>query len=190
MILWKWDFRRHEYRPFGVPNDRKVRAWCADLSEKIDCANCGRSITFGESLTSLTIHTHMGIGFAVCKACQDEEIKEKMEMNGEEITVTREEAAAVLQNEMEDHEEAKNMAIDALLGGQWCDAQHELPPEGELVLVIANAKIGHINLRDAHELAAYYPDEGIWELEMYPDCEDAQVRWWMPLPEAPVVDEQ
>lgn len=82
MILWKWDKRQHRYLPFGIPNDRKVGVYREDLTERVDCANCGRRMVFGESFTSLTIHTPMGIGYAVCEQCHREEVKEKLEAEG------------------------------------------------------------------------------------------------------------
>lgn len=117
--------------------------------------------------------------------------------------MTREEAASMLLEEVESitkcwerigvkmpeslqtANEGKRIAVAALLENNWCDVREQLPPEGELVLVLATAKIGSVDLRNAYELALYHASEDNWELETYPDCEDAQIRWWMPLPEAP-----
>ena len=59
------------------------------------------------------------------------------------------------------------------------------PKERGEVLVIARGKPKpNIQLLDAYELAEYAPGEG-WIFEAYPEWEDAEVRWWMPLPEEP-----
>jgi hypothetical protein len=42
-------------------------------------------------------------------------------------------------------------------------------------------------LDSAHELATFYAGEG-WLLEAYPDWDDPQVTYWMPLPELPTIE--
>ena len=60
-----------------------------------------------------------------------------------------------------------------------------LPRERGEVLVIARGKPKeNIQLLDAYELAEYVPGEG-WIFEAYPEWENGEVRWWMPLPEEP-----
>ena len=44
MILNKWNYKKHIYEPFEVPDDRDVRLYVNDLTEVINCANCGKSI--------------------------------------------------------------------------------------------------------------------------------------------------
>ena len=59
------------------------------------------------------------------------------------------------------------------------------PRERGEVLVIARGKPKpNIQLLDAYELAEYAPGEG-WIFEAYPEWENGEVRWWMPLPEPP-----
>lgn len=59
------------------------------------------------------------------------------------------------------------------------------PRERGEVLVIARGKPKeNIQLLDAYELAEYVPGEG-WIFEAYPEWENGEVRWWMPLPEEP-----
>ena len=59
------------------------------------------------------------------------------------------------------------------------------PRERGEVLVIARGKPKeNIQLLDAYELAEYAPGEG-WIFEAYPEWENGEVRWWMPLPEEP-----
>ena len=84
MILMRWDFRRHEYLPFGIPNSRKVGIWSENMNAPVDCANCGRRMTYGRGHTSLAIHTPLGIGYIVCSRCHAEEIKAALREEEEE----------------------------------------------------------------------------------------------------------
>lgn len=47
-----------------------------DLSEVVVCAECGRTIVVGESITSPLIHNDLGFGFAVCPRCYEDEFRE------------------------------------------------------------------------------------------------------------------
>lgn len=67
----------------------------------------------------------------------------------------------------------------------WISVKDRLPDrDDELVLVIASGKLRNITLDEAFELACYCKDDG-WILESYPDMENAQVTYWMPLHEPP-----
>ena len=44
-----------------------------DLEEIVNCAQCGKELKYGDCYTSLEIHTDMGMGFAVCEDCYEEE---------------------------------------------------------------------------------------------------------------------
>lgn len=63
-----------KYRPYVLPEDKLK---CSLLEERMDkviaCAGCGKPIKFGESFTSLEIHTESGFGFMVCPMCIDQE---------------------------------------------------------------------------------------------------------------------
>ena len=69
----KWDYETHSYRKYGVPMDWFISAFCADLSQHINCAGCGKVLPYGETFTSLELHTKMGIGYGVCKECYEQE---------------------------------------------------------------------------------------------------------------------
>ncbi len=67
----------------------------------------------------------------------------------------------------------------------WISVDDRLPEDCQVVLVIANGRPReHLELDSAHELATFYAGEG-WLLEAYPDWDDPQVTYWMPLPERP-----
>ena len=67
---------------------------------------------------------------------------------------------------------------------RWRSPQEELPPEDEMVLVIANGQIAeNVKAVDAVMLASWAREDG-WMLELYPETETGfEIRFWMPLPE-------
>ena len=77
MVLNKWNYKTRRYEPYEVPNDRRVAIYKAELSAEVDCAECGKTIRFGESYSSRAIHTEFGIGYCVCEKCMREEIKHR-----------------------------------------------------------------------------------------------------------------
>ena len=67
---------------------------------------------------------------------------------------------------------------------EWIPVTERLPGNDDFVLVIVSGKAGNITLDNAAELASFSMDEG-WILEMWPEWEDPNVTYWMPLPEQP-----
>ena len=84
MILNKWNYKKHIYEPFEVPDDRDVRLYVNDLTEVINCANCGKSIVTGDTYTSLTIHNRFGLGYCVCEECYEDERKDRLKYKEEQ----------------------------------------------------------------------------------------------------------
>lgn len=78
MILRKWNYKKHTYENFEVPDDRDVRLLVDDLEEIIDCANCGRRVKAGDTYTSMTIHNSIGLEYCVCEECYEKEWKEHL----------------------------------------------------------------------------------------------------------------
>lgn len=71
--LSKWDYETRSYHKYGVPAEWKVSTCCADMSQIINCAGCGKELPYGETFTSLEIHTKIGIGYGVCNDCYEKE---------------------------------------------------------------------------------------------------------------------
>lgn len=78
MMLRKWNYKTNEYDPYEVPDDWDVSTFETDMGSIVNCAECGKSITFGQGYTSKKIHTRFGMGYAVCKDCYDKEIEEEL----------------------------------------------------------------------------------------------------------------
>lgn len=75
--------------------------------------------------------------------------------------------------------------IEELSASPWISVNDRLPEDEQDVLVIASGRPReHLELDSAHELATFYAGEG-WYFDAYPEWEDPQVTYWMPLPERP-----
>ena len=77
MILQKWNGKKHKYEDYKIPNDWNVKTYSKNMEEKINCAQCGKKIAFGDCYTSLEIHTELGFGYGVCEKCYQKEWQRK-----------------------------------------------------------------------------------------------------------------
>ena len=75
--LQRWNWKEHKYEDYVVPDNWYVATYAFDLDTCIDCASCGKSVPYGLTYTSMEIHTDMGIGYAVCDECHEEECKRR-----------------------------------------------------------------------------------------------------------------
>lgn len=71
----RWNFSTREYEPYTIPAD-----WVCplggidfDFDQIVNCAECGRELPYGQTFTSMRIHTPMGLGFGVCETCYSAE---------------------------------------------------------------------------------------------------------------------
>lgn len=70
----KWNYVTHSYDDYYVPVDKKlVFSDPGSLDTIINCCQCLKEIKFGDSYTSLEVHTEMGMGYAVCEDCYNQE---------------------------------------------------------------------------------------------------------------------
>ena len=69
MILQKWDYKEHNYKDYRVPDEWNVKTYGNGMEEIINCAQCGKKLKFGDSYTSLEVHTKIGFGYSVCEKC-------------------------------------------------------------------------------------------------------------------------
>lgn len=81
--MMKWNPRTRSYSPYNIPADWNTPIYSTDMSEVINCAQCGKKITYGDSYTSKQVHTDIGFGYPVCRDCYEKEWKEEMKCNGE-----------------------------------------------------------------------------------------------------------
>ena len=82
----------------------------------------------------------------------------------------------------------KQPEIDAVGKMNWISTDHKIPETGGLVLAIVNGKYKNITFVNAIELAEY-TDCG-WIIDSYPEWDNANVSYWMPIPELPKEEEK
>ena len=70
----KWNFKTNKYEEYTITGNTILM--CNDMNKSIDCACCGKSITFGDSYTSRQIHNKSGFGYPVCEECYNKELEE------------------------------------------------------------------------------------------------------------------
>lgn len=73
MILRKWNYEKHKYEPYKIPNNWSCKTYCDDMYEIVNCPHCGKEIEFGKCYTSMEIHTEHGFGYGVCEECYQKE---------------------------------------------------------------------------------------------------------------------
>lgn len=73
MVVGRWNYEKHDYDPHRIPDSWNCKMYSDDMDEIINCAQCGREITFGEAYTSWEIHGGLGFGYMVCEDCHIEE---------------------------------------------------------------------------------------------------------------------
>lgn len=77
----------------------------------------------------------------------------------------------------------KQPEIDAVGKMNWISTDHKIPETDGLVLAIVSGKFKNITFVNAIELAEY-TDSG-WIIDSTPEWDNANVSYWMPLPELP-----
>ena len=75
--MQKWNPLTKKYLPYNPPAEWKLRTWCDDMKEVVNCAQCGTGLMYGRGYTSLQIHTEYGMGYCVCGACYQKELTEE-----------------------------------------------------------------------------------------------------------------
>ena len=78
--------------------------------------------------------------------------------------------------------------IDAVGKMNWISTDHKMPETDGLVLAIVSGKFKNIAFVNTIELAEY-TDCG-WIIASYPEWDNANVSYWMPLPELPKEEEK
>ena len=73
MVLQKWNYKKHDYEDYKVPDEWNVKTYGNGMEEIINCAQCGKKLKFGDSYISLEVHTEMGFGYSVCEKCYEKE---------------------------------------------------------------------------------------------------------------------
>ena len=73
MILKKWNYKTHNYDSYKIPNEWNCKTYSDNMKEIVNCPHCGKKLEFGDTFTSLEIHTGFGFGYGVCSECYEKE---------------------------------------------------------------------------------------------------------------------
>lgn len=79
--IQKWNYETREYDPYTPNPEWVIVLYSQDMERKINCADCGKEMTYGEGYTSRELHNHFGLGYPVCEESYNKEI-ERMEKYG------------------------------------------------------------------------------------------------------------
>ena len=77
MKLSKWNWQKHIYEDYEVPDEWHIPLYTLNMDEIINCPHCGDEFRYGDSYTSLEFHNQYGLGFPVCDSCYQKEWKRK-----------------------------------------------------------------------------------------------------------------
>ena len=75
MIIQKWNYEKHKYEPYEVPDDWNFILHTNNMEAQTTCPQCGKVVPFGEAYISMEIHTSLGLGFSVCEECHEKEME-------------------------------------------------------------------------------------------------------------------
>lgn len=75
----RWNYKTKSYDPYKPNPKWTVVLVSHDMGLPMNCANCGMETTFGDSFTSLELHTSVGFGYPVCEGCYEQEYDRKIE---------------------------------------------------------------------------------------------------------------
>lgn len=73
----RYNPKTKKYEPYEVPENWNTPLYTDNMDELINCARCGKLISFGLCYTSKQIHNHLGFGYGVCPRCFDQEWREE-----------------------------------------------------------------------------------------------------------------
>lgn len=76
-MIQKWNPEKRVYQPYQPPAGY-ITLYETDMEKPVNCARCGRQITFGEGYSSMQIHNAMGMGYSVCVYCYNAELEEEL----------------------------------------------------------------------------------------------------------------
>lgn len=77
-MMKRWNVYTKCYEDYEIPDDWKCLTYSSDMDEIVNCAQCGRRIMFGDSYTSLEVHTDLGFGYCVCEVCYYKEYERRI----------------------------------------------------------------------------------------------------------------
>lgn len=78
--MQKWNPDRRRYEPYECPDDWKVCALAWSRDDLVNCACCGKELSFGDTYNSHELYDVSGMfGMVVCETCYEEERQREKE---------------------------------------------------------------------------------------------------------------
>ena len=74
----KWNHLKQEYEEYTVPEDWKVSMFENDMDTEVNCCQCGSKVAYGNTYSSQEVHSELGLGYATCEKCHEEEMRKKL----------------------------------------------------------------------------------------------------------------
>lgn len=71
--IGRWNYETKVYDPYTIDPSWNVVLYTQDMDLAINCASCGKAMTYGQGYTSRELHTQVGMGYPVCEDCYEEE---------------------------------------------------------------------------------------------------------------------
>lgn len=71
-IVYKWNLNKRKYDKVELPESWHLPIYSNDMSETINCVNCGSPLEYGDGYTSMRYHTKAGFGYYECEKCYKE----------------------------------------------------------------------------------------------------------------------
>ena len=72
-LVQRWNYQTKSYDDVYVDGEWFTPLYSDDMEVPINCINCGKQISFGESYTSNEYHNQVGFGYYVCEECYEKE---------------------------------------------------------------------------------------------------------------------
>ncbi len=83
-LIGKWNWKRKKYEEHMIQDNWEIAFYKENMDEVVNCCQCGAAVKYGKTYTSLEVHNHIGLGFAVCEKCYIEEWNRRRESEKEE----------------------------------------------------------------------------------------------------------
>lgn len=72
--IQRWNYKTREYDEYTPDPSWRIILYTTDMDAPINCANCGKAMTYGEGYTSKELHTSVGLGYPVDGECYEDEL--------------------------------------------------------------------------------------------------------------------
>lgn len=72
-MIKKYDVEKRETIDWYVPREWVIALWNTNMDDKVNCAQCGTKLRYGDCYTSRELFNGGGLGYGVCSLCSQKE---------------------------------------------------------------------------------------------------------------------